>query len=839
MDIESILLSKNRDALDRALTFMRSIIVKNEVEADAAETTDTLDAYNKYLYAYEGVDTILDYNIYRQDLIDFGFTESDADTYSIYPAKLQTLVMYKDEQAKAFLKKLRLNRINSYVEPNTYYRPFCGLPASSDEYIYVKNTDKASSSDPDVILLHEVKYTTYPKTYNRLYYERDIDIVYSTYSYTYLQFLENPISPYVIRNKKQFDICYYKKNVLNANELPYFLESYDIARNEIISMDYIEAFQGTYSAYVNVMLLFILSYSFNLYCTKTLERYAVRDYTDDEIYDILDSNGLGNLKSLSMTLLKNIVKRLPDIKANIGTQNIIDVIFDIVADKTLTVKRYYIKKKYNIDSSGNTVIKDGQLYDKSVDLVFAEKTIKKGSEAVFSTDSEYDYDTIAIGDDTWGGTQFLDTSAAKLAVKDAMKKEILSKDFSTIMTKYLGLSKIIDMYAKMTELNDKLGLLYQANEYSGNFMKDDTVTFNGQEVTALSLYAAWCLVYGTLSGMTDPDYIVSNASTLEGIMKLRKIEKLGSDADIISNESIDLGNGFKRTIGDYLTKEELQKYMVTFKYTVDTTIETLMSQYASNYAIIEAIKTKIEKAADYDEFQVWNLIYQANIASTSINSLFGGNKTYSYYIKTRDTDFYKYIDSFFSGSSTSKANLYTLCSSLKTAFATYITKKSNSTVTLATTEDDVVGGESLTDIAALFNEFTSCYTQLYKQDFHVGYDDPTENSIVLLYAKCVETIITHDNDSVELVQALMKDVLKDSGTIATLELLDYIQDMLKSSSYDELVLGYELTHELVKSVFVDRLILDYDSVFDVLKTHSDESVELVDTIISNKEIINE
>ena len=348
MNVESELLSKNRDAFNRVVNLMRSLIVKNEAEAEAVESVETADAYDRYSYAVEGTDSILDYNLSITDLLEAGFTESSAKEYMIYPKKLQTLLMYNNDNAKFLISKKRKERIDAYVENNVYYRPFCGLPQDESQYIPITNSDKVSDSDPDVIYLHEVNYVSYPKTYNRLFYERDIDKVYEDFDYLYLTFLESPMKPYEIRNKKQFDICYYDKSALNANEYDYFFEAYNIARNEIMSLDYISAFETTYSAYSNTMFMFILYYTFNLYCAKSMERYSVRDYTDDEIYDILDSNGLSKLKTLDMGLLKRVVKNLPNIKANIGTNKIIDIIFDIVADKTLTVKRYYLQKKYRL-----------------------------------------------------------------------------------------------------------------------------------------------------------------------------------------------------------------------------------------------------------------------------------------------------------------------------------------------------------------------------------------------------------------------------------------------------------------------------------------------------------
>ena len=123
------------------------------------------------------------------------------------------------------------------------------------------------------------------------------------------------MTPYEIRTKEQLDICYYDQSILSGSELQYWFECYEKARNEIMLNDYVEAFETTYKAYTNVMLISILSLAFNLYCSKMLERFAVRDFTDSEIYDIIESNDLSELKSLDISLLRRIVDKLPDLKA--------------------------------------------------------------------------------------------------------------------------------------------------------------------------------------------------------------------------------------------------------------------------------------------------------------------------------------------------------------------------------------------------------------------------------------------------------------------------------------------------------------------------------------------
>lgn len=831
MTIEEILLSKNRDAFDRIMKMMKSLIVKNEVDAEKFETIDTMDAYNKYEGAFIKSDSITDYTIYKSDLIDYGFTESEAHKYSINPSELQTrCIIQKDNFCIEFLNSLRSKRIKSYTENNPYYRPFCGLPSTIEENILTLNLDKIGDDDPDELLLHDVTYINYPKTYNSLYYERNIASIYDKYDYLYLKFIEKPMTPYAIRNKKQFDICFYDVSSLNSNELSYFFEAYDVAKNEILSIDYIEAFQTTYSAYSNIMFMFILHYCFNIYCAKTLERYAVRDYTDDEIYDILDSNNLGNLKKMNMSILRRVIQNLPDLLASTGEQKIIDIIFDIVADKSLTVKKYYLHKKYNIDNSGNTIINEDGLYSNNVSLVFKEKTVKSGEDASFASDSVYDYEEVTLSDDTWGGTIGMTDEKEKLAVKNAMKKELLAGDFSSVMTKYIGLSKIIDIYSKTIELNDKLGILYQINDNRHNFMKEDKVIFNGMEVNVLSIYASWCLIFGTLNGLTNPDYIVSNVSTIESIMKLRSTDKLRLDTLDLSNISIDLGNGYSRTLGSYFTEDELQSYLVKFNYNENTTIEEIISQYDTNKEIIDGITTKLNKQTNYAEYTIWLNILKANQTSVRISKVFNNYTQYSAYINANDGDFYKYIESIVNNNPTVEL-LVSLEKELKNSFSTYIKDVSHHSVLLVSDESDISGGEDLGDIGILFNEFMSYYTQLYKQDFHVGYDNEKDNVLLLLYTKCVDFIISNDASFVDIVQSLITDTLYSKSTLCNLELLHYIKDTLKTTDSIELVLAMERIFEMIKQTQNDFVDIDYETYKCIIKDKYNESLSLSDVII--------
>ena len=69
MTVESVLVAKNRDQFDKIIKFMRSLIIKNELEANNAETTDTLNDYERYESAYLLHDSSLSYQLIKSDLV--------------------------------------------------------------------------------------------------------------------------------------------------------------------------------------------------------------------------------------------------------------------------------------------------------------------------------------------------------------------------------------------------------------------------------------------------------------------------------------------------------------------------------------------------------------------------------------------------------------------------------------------------------------------------------------------------------------------------------------------------------------------------------------------------
>ena len=365
-------------------------------------------------------------------------------------------------------------------------------------------------------------------------------------------------------------------------------------------------------------------------------------------------------------------------------------------------------------------------------------------------------------------------------------------------------------------------------------MKDDTILYNGMEVTALSIYAAWCLIYGTLNGLSDPDYIIKDVSTIEGIMRLRKAGAVVTDAANISEITIDLGNGYNKKLGDYLTDEEISRYLVKFNYNQDTSIEEILNQYDDNWDIIKTIQNKLNTQSNYDEYAVWNEILKANQASSSINDLFGGFETYSTCIKARDAEFYKYIQTL-SGNVDREA-LCRIAAELKRAFTDYVHEKTSGLLNIMTDENDATSSESLDQIAVLFESFLSCYDQLYSQESHVGYDDPGENSLVLLYAKMCESFVSSETEIIELIDRIVQDCSLSKDVLGYLWLDHYIYDTTKTENFEDLFLDYEFRRMETHNKEYTFLEFMYDRHKDIVQNKLKTNLILEDTIISIKEI---
>ena len=818
MAVENYFLSREGRILSsKILKFMRSLIIKIDREANEEETKETYLKWLNYKYAYEGTDDIYAYDYTLEDCLKAGLNKIVVENKKLLNKdEAYKHQINKDPDLILLLKYLRKERVRTYVEDNTYYRQFLGIPRPGQE-IKISNKDKVNDTDPDFVYLHEVKIDTYPNTYEYIYINGLIEKIKSDNpSFYYLLFLENPKSIYQVRNTEQFDIIRCDESLLNNTELNNFYNIYNRKKLYMQELMYVKGFNSRMEMYPFMMELLLLQDVFMSFFNSYMENFALANYTDQEIFDILDSYNLSNLKKVKMSILRKIIRQLPDLIELRGSDLIVEKLLDIVTDESVTIKRYYLTKIYNTNAEGQTIFDTTKTYDENVDVIFKEKIIRNGNNTV--TEGTVDYDSFVEDDDTWGGDLANLSDAAKNEIKQNFKRELLKMDFSSILTKYLTISSTINSYTKQINVQHLLGLLWQwlRKNQDSNFMIDDSVDFNAYTVTPIELYAAICWLNQYLNGVPSPETIRLNNMNIANIMILRDsgVESIVNEISGKNSEPVKIrlpaGLGDK-TIIDILGSHDENgsnkntddstwpyykdgdTYKLNYKDTIisfkrNATLAELFEDYEDNIKIITALKEKWIKSATLEEAKAWDYLIKINQTNTYFEIMFDDQERFDTFIKEKSKEFYNYIN--LSINSGEYEVVYSLYTRLLERFRDYMINATENKISLPTPNSDEEDSslEYLNDLKLLFNEFLSIYTELHKIEFSQVIDDSPYNRIKLLYQYDKDVIFNDFHDKAPILGTLNKNTKKYKigyGEIVSDErYYKFIFDMMKTQKLE-------------------------------------------------------
>lgn len=872
MSVENYFLSREgRNLSNKILNFLSSLIIKMKPEADEEETKGIYLDWIKYKHAIEETDTIYDYNYKDADFYAAGITISTAAAKGMRDPEIAfNLCISKDTDALRLLAYLRRKYINEYVESNTYYSQFQGKPRKGQE-IYVENKDKVSDSDPDEIRIENVKVSSYPLTYQFLYIDGNIEEIKKNHpDYFYLKYLIKPLSIYRVRSADNFDILDYDQGSLTDNELSKFFECY--RRNKIYmdKMMYVYGFNDRMPMYPFVMELLLLQATVIGFFNSYMDNYALANYTDQEIYDILDSYNLGSLKKVSMSILRNIIRDIPDFIELRGSDLVIEKILDKVADDSVTIKRYYLIKTYPTNAENQTRFDLTKNYDENVGLAFKEKFIRRGA----STEDEgiVDYDTFVESDDTWGGELKDLSEAEKAIVRENFKKEVLKTDFSKILSKYITISATVDSYVKQIEMTDKLGLLWQWLQRNGNnFMVNDYISFDAFQIRPIDLYAAICWIYSFFNGVAEPDKINTANMSIANVMKLQDsginslVEDItgnGLDSDDPSYQApatlhLPAGLGDKTIVSilgqhndtdgentntndpdwpyyknqnagsENYGKDEINYNSLFVSFSPNTTLSQLFSEYDKNAAIIAAIKQKWLESSTLEDARSWEYLLQQNRTNTLFEILFDNYDSFRDFIRESNADFYSYLALIMDDESGTNASLDTkfdLYIRLTEKFKEYMSEATDNYIKLTVPNGDS-SSESvsyLNDLKLLLNEFLSIYSELHKIEYAQSINDEPYNHLKLLYSFGADVFSDSANDVNHLLGKVTDDYKENSYKYRMLKheqlkdfnsLINEINSYIKTLNENQAAIQGEFLKNLAKHnllTFVDEQITEIE-----------------------------
>lgn len=748
MSVENVILSKEGySEIEKICNFLSSIIVKNEAEAIKYETAASFKNFYQYESAYRKNKNIYDVQYSIEDLRSF-FTNEEISMYKLTVPENLSAILNSTDRSKSIVKSkaekmlttMQNKIISDYDEKNPYYRTFLGLPPTKNDIVKVVNLDMETFPTEDGMLeLHTLDYEKHPLTYEYLFVKLFINELLEEQEelnktrdvpkdLTYAKFIEKRLTPFFVRKAPDFTLFYYKPGILDEDEFRKFETAFNKARRYVIETLYISGLRDRYDMYPLIMIQLLITATFMGYCNLGLYNYSIQKYTRYDIYDILESEGLSDLKMIKdINLLRKIVENLDSLNRAKGSDKALKLLFDVINDNSLTVRSYKIKKFYNIDVDNNLKYDTRQFYDKSVDLSFEEHIEIKGKN---TTDGVrlVNYDEMVKNDDLWGGVSPEASADIKAEIKRDMKNKILQMSFDTLDTKYITLAKTFNVYEKSNEINSIYYMIFKscydsAKELGYNPLTD-TELFWEDEITVspVQLWAAQCYLSSLISELDNPDVIRPDLACFSSVYTLRANNGILSFINNFANnpaaEEVEITDpNVNKPIKDILGIDLIQKFLIKYNLTETSTVLDIIDEFGDNLDIMyELADYMIASMGTLAEFESLYKIWDVNEISYNYNYIYEGEETFTGFLRKKNSAFEAWIrqlvDKANLPSSDRKGILLDCQNKLLTSFKTFLNDymAGSYDVVTSASETDL---SYLNDLRILFKEFLSIYLELY------------------------------------------------------------------------------------------------------------------------------
>lgn len=774
MAIENVILSREGySEINKLSKFISTLVIKNEAEAQEYETDFSYNNYSKYEASYSDTKSIYAYNYDITDLKKFFTADYIANKNLLDPDEINRLIEKKDSKAYDFLDYLQKNFIDNYVEYNQYYKQFLGQPSDVSDKIFVENLDSDNPSENLVFITDVIDETKYPETYDYFFVKRNIDLLIEEYSdLIYLKFIEFPVSPFRLRHSADYTIFYYNNTILSSEELLRFNRAYTKARIYVTEQLYAIGQARRYPIYGNLILLLILYYTICNYFNFKLEDYSLRKYTTYDIYDILESNGLKNLTKISdMNILRKIVMNLDELSQYKGTEHVLKLLFNILDDSSITIKRYNLVKDYRVDSEENLNFDLNGYYLDSVDLKFKEIGVATDNTVTDTTSFKYiDYDTKTADDYTWGGVDSSYSAEDRKKIKNSLKEEIAIKDFNEIKSKYLSISKSINQ-SKTSE--DVINVLFLTIKYCYDYediltynpFKDTKVNCLGYDLSAVTIFAAICYLTNYINGLDEVDTIKQDRTLLYSVYAFRNKTETKSLLNSLMEEEIDIGDDRLLTkISSLISKDEIEKYVGSYNTNRYTTLSDIINDYSTNSAIYKLVNKKIEEEEDKLMLELWRKVDKFNRSVHDFTYIFDNCKTYSEFFNKVSPNFHQYLIEVMNREPENRLSVSSTLAVLTNKFEAAMNTILNKITTVYLTTDEA-NKEYLEDVKILVNEYVSIFSELYTIEQTINIDDEPNNRMKFSYQNIFYRIMFSVYESVSMRFNLRKQHYKEKNDV--------------------------------------------------------------------------
>lgn len=839
--VEDIILSQGGYIFLKKVTkFMKTLTIKLDSEANENERKDWLDSYHIYKMAKLKRDSFHEYSLFQSDLVEnlptIFSTESETDIYIKEKARLNDMIG-SNSYVSQYLQKLRDRRVNDYIEFNPYFNILLGKPDPAEgnrAIVNVQNRDIENYGKPGIsivrIPVHTVTQLNYPKTYNWLFARNGIEKVISDNpDLLYLRHLGDPMDLIEARDARNFSILKYQKDILTESETAYFLDMYDEIIDYINRVSYVEDFAQRYDNYDGLMLYIVLSIAFSRFINYTLKRYSVRNYTRGEIFTILDSYNLNNLKSLDFSILQKVVENIRNLIKDRASEKSFIQILDILNIESSSVRRYNIQKVYSI-KNGQTYLDKNKSICKNVDLEFIDKNIYEVDSQVVKGDnsSVLTYSEMTQNDSLWGSSlgPLVNNSELVQKHKNQFKNELIHHQFSRLQSKYLIVSQTIsDDRDSLKWRSNAFGFLLQQNERNGFLLKDKidykNNAFSPIDFLALITWGIQVIDKKMIKNDHpdfDPDAISPQLYKSDGVLKYRddsdrvkaaqsildtKIYYIRFNRTVTFKEYCEFERENRFQLNEkkervYQSRDKIfedphqtlvDDYLVYYKIDDKSFHRSIQDRDNDNKQIMAHIRDQMVNSSTYVEYVMYKTIYDHNIVnyvSPSIQEHFSPHTTYkSFFDKSIHQKYYQGLYDQYYTVDDKKTFNKTINDMIET-WNLYLknktkTEKNPNGVIQWNVRQDINTDDSKSQIESLrilLDEFSSIYSSLYLSEYFYNFTDYPFNMIVVRFD---EANIAEEIDVVEIIRIFWEGDVSyhwfDQNTIQ----LEYINTELRLS----------------------------------------------------------
>ena len=601
--------------------------IKYNNKAAKYETLEMTKKADEYIAAMRHEDTFLSYLDWKEWMFNKVGIQ-DVNEIAVY---MEDRRRVPEKYRSALLEVRRKSIIESYIEPNNYYRSLNGLPDVDDlEYIYIEPTicnEYIIRSDKPI---HELNDTEISILNNIGY----LDNLKKKYPHKkYLNFLGlDKISIVDARTAYNFSILRFPSDIKDEVSLS-FITIYEQCRVYFMTNLYMQEYTTIYTQYDNFMSLAVMVMAMQQVVMRSIKSVINREFYDERCVRMLfESYSVPFIENLDDDTLRSIIHNLNLLIQFKSTDKVFFNLIDIFGFDKAKLYKYFLVKEQLFDADGFPIDTEkevenefGELeivkdYEKMYNVYFQKVELGESNYylAMQKSSNKVSYDSIVTADPLWYEDD------------PNVISELYESEYNFRETKYLGVNITFRLSEIMFNIVYLLRMLFDKKDEISGITMNLPKLFGSENVSLFDAIVLTCS-------------LICKKNHLKG-------EILCSPSKILHVLGFDFTNDFELIKQSIREDEYLDNDCA--KYLLDMTaytVESVNKLFSNIKGLRDFISQKLGESSNIHEYRTYEKLYRTLYISEENDKMFGINKegdtasTYLEYLKYNNIKMYQLV----------------------------------------------------------------------------------------------------------------------------------------------------------------------------------------------------